>query len=882
MIIRTPDQRLRVFVSSTLQELAAERAAVKEAIQHLRLAPVMFELGARPHPPKELYRAYLEQSHIFIAIYWERYGWVAPDMTISGLEDEWQLSGNRPKLIYLKSPSPNREDRLKQMLDDVRNDANVSYKSFSTIDELRQLVQDDLALLLTERFEMATQANQPTAASISNDSTLHFENLPAYTNEFIGRADEIEAVSKLLLEANVRLITLTGAGGIGKSRLAIEVGRQVQSRFEDGVCLVSLAEVTQPNRLFAAIAHSLGIQEPEALDVEQRVKDVLRNKHLLLILDNFEQIAAAAPLLSDLLTSAAQLEVIVTSRSVLQVRGEHQFVVQPLGLLSNRNLGHGLFTQADANAEPSEAMCLFVARARAARTDFAITTDNSADIAEICARLDGLPLAIELAAARIRLFEPHELLDRLRATQNQTLSSNAPDLPVRQRRLRNTLDWSYALLSAEEQDLFTRLSIFSGGCTLAAAEAVLSNDGADVIEGLTSLIDKSLVIHQTSTVSDDIRFGMLNTVRDYALELLKNRTDANAIRQRHAEYFVGLAQRAASALRSPQQRVYLDLLEQDLENIQTSLSWLLENNQPKLAVDLVWALRPFWFARAHLNESLRWMTEALAQLDIHQTATDAQTQRTRVEIRAKALSLAGFAAAVQQYDAWANVLLTEGMALLAANPNPSRDEHAVLAMLNAGRAYQAIYQFKAEEARANFAAGAAHFKQSGDLWGAAMLLNGLGAVALQEGDLVAMRQAHNESLAISQRAGDDVSATFALLDLALGSLKEGDSDTARRQLGQALNAAIQAGYRDGIASCIEAYANFAHQQNAMASAVKLMAMATALREALHLVRWRKSGTDEDLSAQLRAQMPASAEFDAWWTAGQRLTLSQALELARTL
>lgn len=882
MIIRTPDQRLRVFVSSTLQELAAERAAVKEAIQHLRLAPVMFELGARPHPPKELYRAYLEQSHIFIAIYWERYGWVAPDMTISGLEDEWQLSGNRPKLIYLKSPSPNREDRLKQMLDDVRNDANVSYKSFNTIDELRQLVQDDLALLLTERFEMAAQANQPSAAAINNDSTLHFENLPAYTNEFIGRADEIEAVSKLLLEANVRLVTLTGAGGIGKSRLAIEVGRHVQTHFEDGVCLVSLAEVTQPNRLFAAIAHSLGIQEPEALDVEQRVKEVLRTKHLLLILDNFEQIAAAAPLLSDLMTSAAQLEVIVTSRSVLQVRGEHQFVVQPLGLSRNRNLGHGLVAQADPTAEPSEAMCLFAARARAARTDFALTPDNSADVAEICARLDGLPLAIELAAARVRLFEPHELLDRLRATQNQTLSSNAPDLPVRQRRLRNTLDWSYDLLSPEEQDLFTRLSIFSDGCTLAAAEAVLSSDGADVIDGLTSLIDKSLVIHQTSTVSDDIRFGMLNTVRDYALERLKNRPDVNAIRQRHAEYFVDLAHRAAPALRSPQQRVHLDLLEQDLENIQSSLSWMLENNQAKMAVDLVWALRPFWFARAHLNESLRWMTEALAQLDINQASTDAQAQHTRSETRAKALSLAGFAAAVQQYDAWANVLLAEGMALLAATPTQSRDEHAVLAMLHAGRAYQAIYQFKAEEAKAGFAEGAAHFKQSGDLWGAAMLLNGLGAVALQEGDLVAMRQAHNESLAISQKTGDDVSATFALLDLALGSLKDGDSDTARRQLGQALNAAIQAGYRDGIASCIEAYANFAHQQNALASAVKLMAMATTLREALHLVRWRKSGTEEDLSAQLQAQLSASADYDAWWAAGQRLTLAQALELARAL
>jgi Domain of unknown function (DUF4062) len=456
-VIRTPDQRLRVFVSSTLQELAAERQAVRDAVTRLRLVPVMFELGARPHAPRQVYRSYLAQSQVFVGVYWQSYGWAAPGEQVSGLEDEYLLSAGLPRLIYVKSPAPEREPRLAEMLARIRDDGEVSYQRFSAADELQRLVENDLAVLLSERFELTRQGDGAAAEAPQAGAVL----VPA--TPLVGREREAAAVAELVLGEGVRLVTLTGPGGVGKSRLAVEVAARLGPGFEDGVRFVELASVPAAGLVAAAVAAALGLSTSGGRLITD-LKSFLRPRRVLLLLDNFEQVTDAAPLVTELLAAAPGLVALVTSRTVLRLSGEHEFPVPPLPVPQT---GAG---QNAADARRYAAVRLFVERARAATPDFELTSGNAGDVAEICRRLDGLPLAIELAAARVRLLPPSALLARL--DQRLTvLTGGARDLPERQRTLRSTLDWSFGLLSAGEQAVFARLGVFAGGQRTAVVGA---------------------------------------------------------------------------------------------------------------------------------------------------------------------------------------------------------------------------------------------------------------------------------------------------------------------------------------------------------------------------------------------------------------------------
>ena len=387
--IRTPDQRLRVFVSSTLQELADERAASREAIQRLRLTPVMFEMGARPHPPRDLYRAYLAQSDVFVGIYWRRYGWIAPTETVSGLEDEYLLAQQMPKLVYIKR-AETREERLKDLIRRIQDEDKLSYRPFSDAAELTELIENDLALMLTERFSAANAG----AAEPQPESDAPPRSLPPFERgELIGRAPEVELVAGLLGRPDTGLVTLTGAGGTGKTRLAIHLANMLGSLFGDGTFYVPLAGVRNVRDVVPTIVSTLEIPSPSSGgDPEKLLLGFLRARRALLVLDNLEQVLGAAENVRALLAACPHLKILATSREALRIHGEREVLVPPLP--------HAF----KARGDTTPAMTLFEARAREVRPDFCLDDGNRPAVAELCRRLDALPLAIELAAARVRVL----------------------------------------------------------------------------------------------------------------------------------------------------------------------------------------------------------------------------------------------------------------------------------------------------------------------------------------------------------------------------------------------------------------------------------------------------------------------------------------------
>src|SRR5207237_170024 len=386
------------------------------------------------------------------------------------------------------------------------------------------------------------------------------QNLPAQLTPLIGRAQEVAAACTLLRRPEVRLATLTGTGGIGKTRLALQVATDLLADFADGICFVSLAAVSDPDLVVATIAQTLGLKDSGGQPPLELLKTSLLEKCLLFLLDNFEQVAAAAPQLSELLGACPHLKLLVTSRAVLHLRGEHEFPVPPLALPDLTQL-----PESETLAQVA-AVALFLQRAWATKPDLQLTAPTARAIAEICVQLDGLPLAIELAAARSKLLPPQALLARL-GQRLAVLTSGAQDAPARQQTLRNTIAWSYNLLNAKAQQLFRRLSVFVGGCTLQAVETLCTSledgSGAEwILDGVASLLDKSL-LQQTEQEGEEPRLLLLETIREYGLEALEASGEAEATRQVHAAYYLRLAQEAEPALVGPQQTRWLERLEQE-------------------------------------------------------------------------------------------------------------------------------------------------------------------------------------------------------------------------------------------------------------------------------------------------------------------------------
>jgi predicted ATPase/DNA-binding NarL/FixJ family response regulator len=548
--------------------------------------------------------------------------------------------------------------------------------------------------------------------SIGNWQTTR-HNLPAQLTTLVGREREVAAVRALLRRPEVRFVTLSGTGGVGKTRLGLQVAAEVLGEFAEGVCFVSLAPISDSGLVVPTIAEVLGIREIGDRILLDLLQAYLHDKCLLLLLDNFEQVPAASVQVADLLVACPQLKVVVTSRAVLHVRGEQEFAVPPLAVPDPKHL-----PELEALSQ-YEAVALFLQRAQATMPDFQMTDANAAAIAKICIRLDGLPLAIELAAVRIKLLPPQALLTRLEHRLH-VLTAGARDVPVRQQTLRNTIAWSYHLLDTQEQRLFRRLSVFVGGCTLEAVEAVCYETRLESLSALdetASLLDKSLLQHVAQEGS--ARLMMLETIREYGLECLRESGEARQIQSAHAEYYLALVEEAEPHLKGAQQLLWLKRLDQEQENLRAALGWLVAHEEGEKALRSCVALWWFWQSRKYWSEGRRWLKAALVL-----SAAD-----ERKIVRASALSAAGELAAVQGDLQEARLLLTDGVTLCW---------------------------------------------ELGDDHGLALPLATLGDVLIRQGDTTAGVLLLEESIALCRKLGCTWELSHALLKLARKVWLQGD------------------------------------------------------------------------------------------------------------
>ncbi len=783
------------------------------------------------------------------------------------------------------------------------------------LEERSRFIEFARAELTAEQIAQLVRDGNGPAPWLAFHRSRHPNNLPALANSFIGRAREIEACSALLRRPEVRLLALTGPPGVGKTRLALRVASALIDHFTDGVFLVPLAPVADPALVIPTIARILGVRELARIPLLESLQTYLQDRQLLLLLDNFEQVIEAAPLVGQLLDAAPHLKVICTSRVVPHLYGEHDFQVSPLALPTADQMSLSLPLLPIESLAQYEAVRLFIERGQAANSGFELTEENASAVVEICRRLDGLPLAIELAASRIKLLLPQAILARLQSKLSprlELLTGGARDLSSRQQTLRGAIEWGYDLLEEREKVLFRRLSVFAGGCTLEAAQAVCNapapeaeRNGVEsqemaigVLDSFAALIDNSLlrlaIEHEgvgtrkaeNREIGEETRYSMLETIREYALEQLEASSEAEKIRQRHANFCLALVGEEESEHQGPESAVWLRQLETEHDNLRAALRWALESGHLEMGLRLSGALWRFWYQRGHFTEGRRWLAAFLSQAQEGEE-DGAQTDRLRgtenyktrdfkreTWARTKALIGAGTLAWGQGDLQAARSCFEESLALC-------RDLGDKQGSANALSSLGAVASGLGDYATSRSLREESLFlrRELGDKGGIACSLSNLGEVARCQGDYAAARVLYEESLAIRREMGHKNATGLLLHNMGHVALRECDFAQAAALFGESLTISAELGSKHTITDCIAGLAGVAGAQGEPSQAARLFGAAEALRNAISSVFAPADYIEYERNlASSRAQLGREV-WGAAWEEGGAMNIEQATSYA---
>jgi len=757
-----------------------------------------------------------------------------------------------------------------------------------------------------KRYTALFKLPQPTSVELLYDESREKDsaaakkpkhNLPAQSTPFIGRAAQLAALKELVVNPDVRLITLMGPGGTGKTRLSLQAAQEALAHFPNGVFFVPLADDTDANQFISRVAQQLEVREG-GRPLLENLKDYLRDKHILLVLDNFEQLNSAAPVVADLLAAAPQLKIITSSRIALKVRGEREVPIPPLDVPTREA------TLEELNG--FESVRLFVERARATQPNFSLTKDNASFVAEICLRLDGLPLALELAAARVKLLSPQAILARL-DDQLKLLTGGARDLPTRHQTLRNTLEWSYGLLNEDEKKLYGRLSVFVGGFTLEAAEAVCNPDGnLDILDGVTSLVNNSL-LRQEETPDGEPRFGMLETIRAYAVECLAASGEMETLRAQHAQYFgdVIINDIGFMGLYTAKSLHWLNWIEREHDNIRATLAtYLILPQGAERASLMINTLFWFWYRRGYAIELTMW-TDRLLALPAMQAPSPS---------RAMALFTSGSSAMWQGNQDIALEKVAESLAIVQQAENkeflPFMLMGKAVVFINMGRdseaqpmLYQAQVSFK-EMQIANFHAitlihlgnaelGLGHIEQArayheealvqaraiNENWIISFALNNLGEVARTQGQFELARKYYEECETLLRTTGDKGDVARFVHNLGYIAQHEEDFELAESQFRKSLRMFRKLGNRRGMAECMAGLAGLKAQQGQVEWGAVLLNAAENLLKISGGAWWPADRVEVERNQAMIRTALGEAEYAAAQKKGAGLTLEQALAFA---